>query len=128
MTLAAKMYIPEGIQVPCVHLPTDIDLAEIIPWAASYETAKQMVLDGRSPSLFFFVENSNHLNANLSKLLDLWDQKVNFWLFYPKKPYLGTDLSRDATWEQLKKHGPKGTRQVSIDDRWSCLYYKNSEK
>ncbi|QKJ25004.1 hypothetical protein HRU87_02035 [Aquiluna borgnonia] len=128
MSLAAKMYIPGDIQVPCVNLPTDIDLQDIHPWAASVETARQMVQDGKSPALFYFVENSAQLARNAEELLSLWESKVNFWLFYPKAPHLGTDLSRDKTWQQLGKLGPKGTRQVGIDDRWSCLYYKNSGK
>ncbi len=126
MSLAEKMYVKAGTQIPCVNLASDVDLADIQPWAANLETARKMVSDGSAPSLFVFVERSAELNKSTSKLRKLWDQKVNFWLFYPKAPHLNTDLNRDKTWEIMLKQGMKGTRQVGIDSLWSCLYFKNS--
>jgi hypothetical protein len=126
MSLAKKMYVPAGTQVPCVNLAADVDLDDIHPWAASLDAAAKMVQDGKSPSLFVFVENSSQLTKLTTKLNKLWNQKVSFWLFYPKAPHLGTDLGRDKTWEIMLKAGMKGTRQVGIDNLWSCLYFKNS--
>lgn len=120
------MYVPAGTQVPCVNLAADVDLDDIHPWAASLDAAAKMVQDGKSPSLFVFVENSSQLTKLTTKLSKLWNQKVSFWLFYPKAPHLGTDLGRDKTWEIMLKAGMKGTRQVGIDKLWSCLYFKNS--
>jgi hypothetical protein len=127
MSLAEKMYVSAGSQIPCVNLASDVDLQDIQPWAANFETAKKMVNDGTAPALFLFVENSAVLTKQLPKLTKLWSQKVNFWLFYPKTPHLNTDLNRDKTWEIMLKQGMKGTRQVGIDKFWSCLYYKNKD-
>jgi hypothetical protein len=41
---------------------------------------------------------------------------------------LQTDLSRDNTWKLMKQRGMQGTRQVGIDARWSCMYFKNTGK
>jgi hypothetical protein len=86
-----------------------------------------MVLDESAPSMFVFVENSTKLTKQLPKLKQLWDQRITFWLFYPKSPHLQTDLGRDKTWEIMKRQGMSGTRQVGIDQLWSCLYFKNKD-
>lgn len=84
MSLAAKMYIKPGTQIPCVNLAADVNLDDIKPWAANFDTAQKMVLDESSPSLFVFVENSTKLSKQIQKLKQLWDNKITFWLFYPK--------------------------------------------
>jgi len=111
-----------------VNLAADVELDDIHPWAVDLETAQNMVLEGKAPSLFYFVENSKQLEKRASKLAKLWDKKISFWLFYPKAPHLQTDLSRDKTWKLMKQHGLQGTRQVAIDAQWSCMYFKNSGK
>jgi hypothetical protein len=124
MSLAEKMFIPQGVMVPCVGLPVDVDLGDIHPWSGSLKNARQMVIEGKSPSLFMFVENSKQLEKVTEGLKELWEQKVTFWLFYPKKPHLNTDLGRDSLYKQMKLAGMSGSRQVGIDNNWSCLYFK----
>lgn len=124
VSLAKKMFIPEGVLVPCVALPVEVNLDDIHPWAASMDSARQMVLEGKSPALFVFVEDSHQLNKLVPELVTLWSEKLTFWLFYPKKPHLNTDLGRDSLFLQMKQAGMSGTRQVGIDDLWSCLYFK----
>ena len=128
MSLAKKMYLRAGIQIPCVNLPFDVDLDDVMPWASDLETAKSMVKDGKVASFFVFVENSRQLKSSAVELIRAWEDKLNFWVFYPKKPHLNTDLSRDETWRIMKEKGMSGTRQVAIGDKWSCLYYKNTGK
>ena len=122
------MYLQAGIQIPCVNLPFDVELDDLMPWGSDLETAKSMVRDGKVASFFVFAENSKQLKSQLSKLAKCWDEKLNFWVFYPKKPHLNTDLSRDETWNLMREKGMSGTRQVAIGDKWSCLYYKNTGK
>jgi hypothetical protein len=124
VSLAEKMFIPKGVLVPCVGLPVDVNLDDVHPWSGSLKKARQMVQEGKSPSMFVFVENSKQLEKLTDDLNELWEQKVTFWLFYPKKPHLNTDLGRDSLYKQMKLAGMSGTRQVGIDDNWSCLYYK----
>ena len=122
--MAEKMFIPKGVMVPCVGLPVDVNLDDVHPWSGSLRNARQMVQEGKSPSMFVFVENSKQLEKLTDDLYQLWEQKVTFWLFYPKKPHLNTDLGRDSLYKKMKLAGMSGTRQVGIDDKWSCLYYK----
>ena len=55
------MFLTVGIQVPCVNLPADVDLGDIHPWAASLEAAADLVAEGKSSALLYFVENSAQL-------------------------------------------------------------------
>ncbi len=114
--------------VPCVNLAVDVDLDDISPWAVDLAKASEVVASGKSPAMFVFAENSVALEAIAPKLKGAWEQKLTFWVFYPKKPHLNTDLGRDAVWKQLKLHGLQGTRQVAVGDKWSCMYFKNSGK
>ena len=61
VALSSKMYVPQGVQVPCVNLAADVDLDDIHPWAADLDTAQKMVSEGTAPSLFYFVENAKQL-------------------------------------------------------------------
>lgn len=124
MSLAKKMFIEGPVLVPCVGLPVDVDLGDIHPWSGSLKAAKAMVSEGKSPSMFVFVESQSQLESLTVELLECWNQKLTFWLFYPKKPHLNTDLGRDKTYEVMKKAGMSGTRQVGVDSLWSCLYFK----
>ena len=126
MSLAKKMFLPAGVQIPCVNLPFDAELDDVMPWASDIGTASSMVKDGKIPAFLLFVENSKQLEGYAAELEGLWGHRINFWIFYPKKPHLSTDLSRDVTWKLMKKHGMSGTRQVAISDLWSCMYFKNT--
>ena len=128
MSLAKKMFLDAGVQIPCINLPLDVELEDLLPWASDIETSKSMVKDGKVASFFVFAENSKQLRALAPKLSKCWEEKINFWVFYPKKPHLNTDLSRDETWKLMKQSGMSGTRQVAIGNHWSCLYFKNTGK
>lgn len=124
MSLAEKMYVTGAKQVPCVNLAPDVDLGDIIPWGVDLKKARGFVQEGKSPALFVFVENSAQLEQLTADLAKLWQEGLAFWIFYPKKPHLGTDLGRDQTWKIMQQAGMKGTRQVGVDQLWSCLYFK----
>ena len=128
VSLAKKMFIPQDTMVPCVKLAVDVELDDISPWAVDFSKATEVVAQGKSPAMFVFAENSKDLESLAEGLKAAWDKKITFWVFYPKKPHLGTDLGRDAVWKQLKLHGLQGTRQVAVGEKWSCMYFKNSGK
>lgn len=128
MSLARKMFIPAGAVVPAIDLPDDVELGDVHVAAATLEEARAEVAAGRSPSLVWFVVSEAGLRARLDAFAALWADGITAWVFYPKRPHLGTDLSRDRTWAILAERGVRGTRQVGIDDRWSCLYLKRAAR
>lgn len=112
------MYLKAETKVAVVNFPEGLDLDDIKP---NFKLAPE-----KADVVFWFVTNLEQLRDEVYKLSDLWGAQKTFWLFYPKKPHLNTDLGRDLTWITMGGFGMKGTRQVGINDQWSCLYFKNS--
>ena len=125
MTLSKKMFLADGIQVPCVNLPADVDLGDIHPWAVSLHSAVELVSEGKSEAFLYFVENSSQLKSVRDELKIARKQKLDFWICYPRKPFFGTDLSSEKTLKLAKKVGLKGRAEEVIDDRWSCIYFSS---
>jgi hypothetical protein len=123
VSLSKKLFLAEGIQVPCVNLPAEVDLGDIHPWAASLSSAIEMVSDGKSSAFLYFVENSTQLKSVREDLKAARKQKLDFWICYPRKPFFGTDLSPERALKLTKKVGLKARAEEVIDDRWSCLYF-----
>lgn len=123
MSLCKKLSLAEGIQVPCVHLPAEVDLADIHPWAASLEAAMELASEGKSAAFLYFVENASQLKGAREDLKIAYKGKVDFWLCYPRKPFFGTDLSSEKVLKLMKKSGMKGRSEEIVDDRWACIRF-----
>lgn len=128
MEIATKMFLQPGDVVPCVNLPGGFGNTDLTLTSSTWAEVKVGLGPGPVKAVFVFVENAEKLEASINELALLWDARVNFWVFYPKKPHLNTDLSRDNTWKIMRKAQMNGTRQVGINDDWSCMYFKNSGK
>jgi hypothetical protein len=51
------------------------------------------------------------------------------WISYPKQSSeVETDLTRDVGWGLLAKAGLRAVTQVSINDVWSALRFRPSER
>ena len=123
MSLCKKLSLAEGIQVPCVHLPAEVDLGDIHPWAASLEAAIELTSEGKSAAFLYFVENASQLKSIRDDLRTAYKHKVSFWLCFPRKPFFGTDLSSEKSLKLMKKAGMKGRREEMLDQRWACIYF-----
>ena len=125
MSLSKKLFLAEGIQVPCVNLPAEAQLDDIHPWAASLSSAMELVSEGKSGAFLYFVENSDQLKSVRVELKAARKQKIAFWICYPRKPFFGTDLSSEKVLKLAKKVGLRGRAEEVIDDRWSCIYFSS---
>ncbi len=128
MTHAAKMFFEQGQKVAASNIPVGLVFDDLIPVETVISDLPGMSADFGAPSAFIFVSSIAELHEISKELKSFWDQRFTFWVFYPKKPHLDTDLSRDVTWKELKMLGLQGTRQVAISDEWSCMYVKNTGK
>jgi hypothetical protein len=51
------------------------------------------------------------------------------WVSYPKKSSkIATDISRDVAWEVMKEFGLQPVFQISIDETWSALRFRPTER
>lgn len=128
MEIATKMFLQPGDTVPCVNLPISIGETDLDLRYSDFNQIKVAAHTGQVKAAFVFVENSGQLTQIIEELAVLWGARITFWLFYPKKPHLNTDLGRDATFKIMRQAQMSGTRQVGISDEWSCMYFKNSGK
>ena len=123
MSLSKKLFLAEGIQVPCVNLPAEVQLDDIHPWAASLSSAMELVSEGKSAAFLYFVENATQLKGVRDELKAARKQKIDFWICYPRKPFFGTDLSSEKVLKLTKKVGLKHRAEEVLDDRWACTYF-----
>lgn len=123
MSLCKKLSLTEGTQVPCVHLPAEVDLGDIHPWAATLESAIEMTSEGKISAFLYFVENASQLKSIRDDLKTAYKAKVAFWLCFPRKPFFGTDLSSEKSLKLMKKAGMKGRREEILDQRWVGIYF-----
>lgn len=128
MSHALKMFLEPGQKVPANNIPAELVFDGLIPVETELSRLANACLDLKAPSAFIFVSSIAEIHKMSKELRSFWDQRFTFWVFYPKKPHLNTDLSRDVTWKELKRLGLQGTRQVAISDEWSCMYVKNTGK
>lgn len=126
MEIATKMFLKPGDVIPCVNLPAGFGSTDLDLMSNTWAEVKVGMWPAGLKAIFVFVENSEQLQAAINELTLLWDTRMNFWVFYPKKPHLNTDLSRDVTFKIMRQAHMNGTRQVGISDEWSCMYFKNS--
>ena len=51
------------------------------------------------------------------------------WISYPKRSSkVKTDITRDTTWEIVKKFGVRPVTQISIDETWSAMRFRPPER
>jgi hypothetical protein len=74
-----------------------------------------------------------HTLANLQERLPLAAQAVKhdalLWIAYPKgSAKTGTDLNRDRLWAAVSEHHLTGVTLVSLDEVWSAMRFRPSER
>jgi hypothetical protein len=82
-----------------------------------------------------FVQVFGATNEELQTLALQTSKYVNedalFWLSYPKKTsktYKGSDCSRESVMYMLSTEGYEPVRQVAIDEDWSALRFRKTDK
>ncbi len=127
MSLTKKLFLAEGTQVPCVNLPTDVDLGDVHPWAASLASAIELVADGKSPAFIYFAESASELKLLRDDLKLAYKNKIGFWIAYSTNPNLDPELSRKKVLKRMKKAGMKTRAEEVIDRNWSGLYFSKNK-
>lgn len=82
---------------------------------------------------FDFVQLFVNNMAELQELLPIAAQAVKFdallWIAYPKgSAKTGTDLNRDRLWAAVSEHQLTGVTLVSLDEVWSAMRFRPSER
>ncbi len=86
--------------------------------------------DGRSFDVVqVFVHNKAEVDSLAPIAIDGIKHDGLLWMTYPKKSSkIKTDITRDIGWEAVNAKGLEIVAAISIDDTWSGLRFRPSEK
>jgi len=74
-----------------------------------------------------FVKDETDLKDTVPQSIHNLTEDGVLWFAYPKKSSkkYNSDISRDKGWDLVNSHGFQPVRQVSIDEDWSALRFRN---
>jgi hypothetical protein len=76
-----------------------------------------------------FALSKKQLIDILQDVLPALNTDAKFWVAYPKlSAKIVSDLSRDANWDVITKHGYDTVRSVALDNVWTALRFKKPEE
>lgn len=106
---------PAGYLDRLVPLPTGVELVET--------SAEQCDF------VLVFVKNMEDLQKFLPFAIQAVKHDALLWIAYPKGgAKAGTDLNRDILWNAVSEHNLSGVTLVSLDDVWSAMRFRPSER
>lgn len=86
-------------------------------------------LGERADFIHLFVANQADLERLGPAVLEALEYDGLLWVSYPKRSAkVETDLTRDRGWEVLTEAGMRPVTQVSIDEVWSALRFRPTER
>ena len=76
-----------------------------------------------------FAFNELQLNGIINEVLPALQDDGKLWVAYPKKTSkIATTLNRDCSWDCITHAGFETVRQIALDNVWTALRFKKSEK
>src|SRR4051812_28863443 len=116
---AQKLRIKESFTLLMINAPADFkknigELPKGVKISADSKSYNQV---------HWFVMNKAQMDKELTRVLNLIQEEVILWIYYPKgTSKLQTDLTRDKGWDNLLKHDELSwISLISFDDTWSTF-------
>lgn len=76
-----------------------------------------------------FAKNKADVDRLAKSTIDNTEFDSIFWISYPKGgASIKTDINRNKLWELMKPYGYRPVSQVSIDNEWSAMRFRPSER
>ncbi|MGL4647951.1 MAG: hypothetical protein ACRC1H_00980, partial [Caldilineaceae bacterium] len=96
------------------------DLAEALGDGLSTAPAS-----GARDAVLIFAEQSSELATHYGAAKPALGAETILWVMYPKKSSgIKSDMTREQGWAVIEADGWQGVRQISINEIWSALRYK----
>lgn len=127
MSLVKKLLIKPGMKIGIINGPEGYreQLGELPSGAEVVERPAPASLE----QLHLFVRSVADLNEQLPTALPLIKYDAHLWIAYPKKSgKIKTDISRDVGWDAVRQAGLEGVSLISLDETWSMMRFRPSER
>ena len=126
-TLIKKLRIQPGQRLVILNPPPGyVESLQPLPEGAQLVTATE---GAAVDFCHLFAINSAQLAELLPTALAACKYDGLLWISYPKKSSkVESDLSRDALWELPGETGLRPVTQISIDQTWSALRFRPSDR
>jgi hypothetical protein len=124
--LARKLQIRSGSRTLVINPPDGyLDVLSPLPAGASLAASG----DGPFDVVQLFARNRSELDAAIGQAIATAGEDGILWVSYPKLASgSASDLSRQAVWDALVGTGWEPVTQVAVDDTWSALRIRPSQK
>jgi hypothetical protein len=121
--LLKKLNFKEGMKIQIWNCPKELKALEK-EWTSMGLLAK----DSDHPDfLLGFVLSEEEIRVLFDQMNPNLQEDEIFWIAYPKKSSkrYQVSINRDKGWKALGDQGYEGVRQVSINEDWSALRWRN---
>jgi len=124
--LAKKLLIKPGFKVVVLNAPPSY--VDQLKQGADDVTISEQAT-GPSDLVQLFVKDSAELERLAPEAVKGVRPDGLLWICYPKQSAkTGSDLNRDILWRIMSQYGVSGVTLVSIDDVWSCMRFRPTDK
>jgi len=118
-----KLNFKEGMKIQILNCPEELKEIEK-EWTSLGLLAK----DSDHPDfLLGFALSEGEIRVLFDQMKPQLREDEIFWIAYPKKSSkrYQVSINRDKGWKALGDQGYEGVRQVSINEDWSALRWRN---
>jgi hypothetical protein len=124
--LARKLQIRSGSRTLVINPPEGyLDVLSPLPAGASLAASG----DGPFDVVQLFARHRSELAAAIGQAIATAGEDGILWVSYPKLTSgSASDLSRQAVWDALAGTGWEPVTQVAVDETWSALRIRPSQK
>jgi hypothetical protein len=125
-SLSKKLLFKPGLRALILNAPPNyLKLLDDLPEDNVLDTR----IDGQYAFVHLFVSSQSELAEFAPLALSALQYDGLFWISYPKRSSkVATDLTRDRGWEPITGRGLQGVTQIAIDETWSALRFRPSER
>ena len=125
-TVPQKLQMKSRLRAVIINAPSGY-LDQLNPLPEGFEIVESP--EGQFDFVQVFVNNMNELQELLPVVLKAVKYDALLWITYPKgSAKAGMDINRDSLRIEVEKHQLSATTLVSIDDTWSALRFRPSER
>ncbi|WP_100629785.1 hypothetical protein [Algoriphagus formosus] len=121
--LLKKLNFKEGMKIQIWNCPEELKALE-----KEWKSMGLLAKDSDHPDfLLGFALSEEEIRVLFDQMKPQLREDEIFWIAYPKKSSkrYQVSINRDKGWKALGDQGYEGVRQVSINEDWSALRWRN---